>query len=317
MTGAQVAFREALRAKRRAMTPTARARSRIPKVVPTLYPWAIERRYAALIASWMRPLVQAVNKYMRENGEALLRGDSAVRLDALPGPGFQLLLATLSGWVGQYFPDPIGGKSPSFVWLGIGEVSDAAKLFTAKQWGKQTYNLIGFEFGAPELWWKDVRDQWVANNYKLIQSSTRRYIDAISLKAEQAIINGWSYTDLMADIQALGDAEVGSRARLIARDQIGKLNGMINQAQQTEVGVTMYTWLTAGDERVRKSHAAMKNVLCRWDNPEVRSLDGGKTWVPRAWDAVRMSPGLDIQCRCVAVPYWGNMIEEADAGLAA
>lgn len=91
-----------------------------------------------------------------------------------------------------------------------------------------------------------------------------------------------------------------SRAALIARDQVLKLNGAITKQRQTSAGVREYIWTTAGDERVRGSPLAPKS---RRDHYH---LDG----TTQSWDAPPMvaddgttaHPGEDYQCRCIAFP---------------
>jgi hypothetical protein len=88
-------------------------------------------------------------------------------------------------------------------------------------------------------------------------------------------------------------------------------------------GLSMYIWSTSGDERVRgdpggffpdaiPSHFAMDGLLCRWDDPTVYSDDGGKTWRDRPSGAVKLHPGEDYQCRCTALAYWQEIVDEAD-----
>lgn len=76
-----------------------------------------------------------------------------------------------------------------------------------------------------------------------------------------------------------------SRARLIARDQIQKLNGELARIQQTEAGVSSYRWSTSKDERVRDSHRSRDGQIFSWTAPPP---DG--------------HPGEAIGCRCVAIP---------------
>jgi SPP1 gp7 family putative phage head morphogenesis protein len=71
-----------------------------------------------------------------------------------------------------------------------------------------------------------------------------------------------------------------ARSRLIARDQISKYNGQLNQTRQTALGVTKYRWLTSGDDRVRESHASKNGKIFSWDDPPA---DTGH-------------PGEDFQC---------------------
>jgi SPP1 gp7 family putative phage head morphogenesis protein len=76
-----------------------------------------------------------------------------------------------------------------------------------------------------------------------------------------------------------------SRARLIARDQMGKFFGNLAQARQEDIGVTRYRWSTARDSRVRSRHAAREGKEYYWKRPPA----GGP-------------PGFDVNCRCVAEP---------------
>ena len=56
----------------------------------------------------------------------------------------------------------------------------------------------------------------------------------------------------------------------------------------------------------------MDGLLCRWDDATVYSEDGGKTWIPRPAGAVLMHPGMDYQCRCCALAWFDELIDEAD-----
>ncbi|MAK31420.1 minor capsid protein, partial [Acinetobacter sp.] len=82
-----------------------------------------------------------------------------------------------------------------------------------------------------------------------------------------------------------------SRARLIAADQMGKVNGQINKARQLSMGVETYVWQTAKDERVRKDHQHKQGKTFRWDDPPT----GGH-------------PGEPIRCRCTALPNYEDIL---------
>lgn len=81
-----------------------------------------------------------------------------------------------------------------------------------------------------------------------------------------------------------------SRAELIARDQVLKLNGQINNERQTKLGITEYKWSTSKDERVRPMHLALDDRIFSWDDP------------PEVGPGRHEHPGGDYQCRCVAIP---------------
>lgn len=89
----------------------------------------------------------------------------------------------------------------------------------------------------------------------------------------------------LADLLHASKKVTSSRAKLIARDQMGKLFSNLAQARQEDIGVTRYRWSTARDSRVRDRHAAREGKEYYWKRPPA----GGH-------------PGEDINCRCVAEP---------------
>ena len=95
-----------------------------------------------------------------------------------------------------------------------------------------------------------------------------------------------------------------ARAELIARDQVLKLNGRMNQRAQMAVGVESYRWSTSNDGSVRDDHDLLADNTFRWDDPPITNqheVDKGK---PER----RGGPGSDYQCRCIAIP----VLEEFD-----
>jgi SPP1 gp7 family putative phage head morphogenesis protein len=319
-------FKQALLTKRRGMRPVNRSQSRKASKIPWIYPWAQERQYAKKLNKWISPFVKAVEEYISGQAESILRGDSAIKTDALPGQGFTLLSKTLTGWIAQYYPDPETNRSPSGIMMGLGDTASGVKQAADREWGKQTKPVLGFQFNTSETWWKTLRDNWAEANFKLIKSNVDNYVTRVNDLVEKAVTNGISYQTLMADLKKIGGQTEGYVLRRIARDQIGKLNGQISKAQQTDAGIDEYTWQTAGDERVRgnpaghfpkaiPSHYIMDGKLCRWDDATVYSEDKGKTWKKRTDKMPQAHPGMEIQCRCTAIPYMDNLIKEVDTSL--
>lgn len=90
-----------------------------------------------------------------------------------------------------------------------------------------------------------------------------------------------------------------SRARFIARNELGNANAKFTEIRQTQNGFTSYVWRTSQDERVRESHAAKEGRTFRWNSPPP---DTGH-------------PGEDFNCRCTAEPVFDDdeeTIEEVD-----
>jgi len=327
------ALKAALYANRKRMSKAQRKASK-KKRVTNIYPWAVERRYAASIKAWLKPMMDFVSQYLKNNQEAILRGDTAAltRNDAVPGGSFRRMVSSLNGWMATYIPNrnetvDTNRRGPPVVYLGLNGIAESLADFTSNQWRKAAVENIGVEFAVYENWWPDTKKAWADKNYDLIKSLSENYISQVNQKTELAVMNGWSPRQLVKEIMKVNDNMKKSKANLIARDQIGKLNGQTTQARMEAVGLDLYEWSTCGDERVRgdpsgkypngrPSHYELDGKICRWDDPTVYSEDGGKTWKDRPSSWCQLHPGYDIQCRCTALSYWAELIEEVDKELA-
>jgi len=132
---------------------------------------------------------------------------------------------------------------------------------------------------------EDILVATTSENVALIRSIPDEYFKKLESIVYTGTTQGNNATSMIKEIQKLGHSTT-KRARLIARDQTSKLNSALNQKRQTNLGVEEYIWRTAGDGRVRESHANKNGKIFRWDTPP---KDTGP-------------PGQDIQCRCVAQP---------------
>lgn len=117
---------------------------------------------------------------------------------------------------------------------------------------------------------------------ELIKSVSEQ-VQASIAQAALAGIYGGGTDDVARAIQAA--MEVGfRRARLIARDQMAKLNSDMNEYRQRQIGVEQYTWRTIMDGRERPHHHERNGKVFQWDKPP----PGGH-------------PGREINCRCRAL----------------
>jgi hypothetical protein len=316
--------------QRKALKPSQRKR---PRVVRMTYPLSLEKKYSLMLRTWMKPLMDFTADFIRQNGEDLIRGDATmelvIRCDVLPGGTFTMLLDSLKGWLAIYVPE-ILGKWPDdglAIWSGLGQAAEDLNEANYRQWQKSSKSAMGVEFPKDEDWWPALKKLWQEQNYTLIQKLDTEYITQINNVTEQAVVNAWSVRHLMDEIKKIDSTMKDSRANLIARDQIGKLNSMATQARMQSVGLNMYIWETAHDECVRgapggkypnarPSHYLMDGLLCRWDDPTVYSADGGKKWIARPEGATLAHPGMDINCRCVATTYWEELMGEVDLKIA-
>lgn len=132
-------------------------------------------------------------------------------------------------------------------------------------------------------------------NVQLIKSIRSQYLDKVQNAVTQSLVKGTLNKDLVQQIKDIGKT-TEKRAIFIARDQSSKLNAALTQARHEDVGITKYTWSTSGDERVRESHAEKDGQVFEYANPPA---DTG-------------NPGHDYNCRCVAIPYLGDVLVSAN-----
>ncbi len=95
-------------------------------------------------------------------------------------------------------------------------------------------------------------------------------VSEIHARAMQAVISGERPEQLYEMIMQSGDV-AASRARVIARTEIGIATGALTQARALAVGSEGYWWRIEG-AGTRLSHRKMMDKFVRWDNPP--TLDG-------------------------------------------
>lgn len=278
------------------------------------YPHGVEMKYFRQLKGFFKPLTDYVNKYINENLEPLLRGDSTeIHLDTIPGQSFRDMIYNLENWLSIYMPDIADlptDLNNNVIFTALGKTADEAKAFGDKEFQRIIEKGIHVSVPTSSPWWDDMKSSWAENNYTLITSNAKKYVEQINNLTEQAIVNGLSPKKLKEEIMKATEGLSEKHCKLLARDQMGKLNGNITEAQMQEIGLDLYVWSTAYDDRVRDSHALMEGLLCRWDDASVCSHDNGKTWVARPSGAVDLHPGQDIQCRCVALSFYPELEAE-------
>lgn len=148
---------------------------------------------------------------------------------------------------------------------------------------------------------------WAIQNARLIKTIPERMLDKVAEIVYSSVRSGESPRELAVALQKAFDISK-NRAKIIARDQISKLNGNITRARNLSLGITEYQWLTSRDERVRHSHDVLENKICSWNNAEIykNNINDG-SWKKRlSIKATDTHPSQDIMCRCTSIaiiPY--------------
>ena len=231
-----------------------------------LYPHATEREYERLLLAFADSIAAEIERQLPLLD---LRQDA---LDDIPES---------SGWYERLRRWVVGiadkFRQPEKTIAGALGLLRAVNRFNARQFQAVVRSVFAVDVFAHEPWLLDVMKQFEAENIRLIKS-----IPALHGKIVAAVRAGLPHAKL-ADFIRETYALPKSRARLIARDQIGKLNGQLTMERQRGIGVTQYVWRTSLDERVPHTHREREGKIFDWDNPPP---DG--------------HPSEPIQCRCSA-----------------
>lgn len=232
-----------------------------------LYPLAIEREYEQLLTAYADSLVKAVEARLPLLN---LRLDGIEDIPESTG-WFEDLRVWLLGFLGT------GGTLPS-----IRQIMLATDRFNRQQFHAVFRSVFGVDIFTTEPFLADLLAAWEAENIKLIKSIPSQYLDQLHGKIVAAVRAG-KPSKVIAEVVRETFGLPRNRAKLIARDQIGKLNGQLTMARQKNIGVTSYVWRTSLDERVREEHKHREGEKFSWDEPP---KDG--------------HPGNPINCRCSA-----------------
>lgn len=250
-----------------------------------LYPTGVERDYLAAIRRvQVRPLEQAI----KDNILPILPGvfNEAERQDA-PAPNwFDTIQGAFETTLRQ-------ANVPEAEIRRITErVAGGVDGFNRSEFTKVLKSVYGVDVitNSP-AGLQSALGVFEAQNIALIKSIPTQALGSLQGKIVDAVRTGKTLKDTRAMIkQQYGVTD--RRAELIARDQIGKLNGQLTRLRQESIGVTHYLWRGILDSRERPEHVAREGREFAWDKPP----DDGH-------------PGEPIRCRCSAEPVLPSFAE--------
>jgi len=136
-------------------------------------------------------------------------------------------------------------------------------------------------------------------NVILIRSIEEQLLSSVAVIVTESYKSGFSTKDITDQIYSRFDVSE-NRAKLIARDQIGKLHSKIIQDEAASLNINYYVFSDSDDERTRASHHAMHNKICKFNDQTVyKDSLQDKEWKKRSSiSAVELHPGIDYNCRC-------------------
>lgn len=166
----------------------------------------------------------------------------------------------------------------------LAAIAESVSKANARQWKRIVKSAIGIDLFSTDQALSGLVSEFSTENVQLITSIGDTFFSQIEELTQQGIRDGRRPESIAKEIEERFSVSK-SRAKLIARDQVSKLNGQITKSRQTELGIEKYIWRTSQDERVRDSHKELDGQEFSWaDPPSVGH------------------PGSDYQCRCWAEP---------------
>lgn len=148
-------------------------------------------------------------------------------------------------------------------------------------------NAIGVNIGdvIASVPIKKVLEAQITTNVKLIKTIPRDMLLRVRETITQGIASGSdSFSVNKKLVEDYGISQ--RRARTIARDQAAKMNGAIDKARQSGLGITHYYWDATLDAVTRDTHRENNGKRFAWSSPPPETGH----------------PTEDVNCRCVARP---------------
>ena len=273
-----------------------RMRRRPRRMPPQRFPRRTQREYARRLESLVDRFEDMLGERMEELGdladEAARAREDAVRADASGGRRAREIINEVWARFGRQVDIETEAQTIA------GDIAEQVEREDRRMLRRQLERGLGVSAEAVDGLLSTGRimefvDGFVAENTDLITNVPQRVKDDVSQATTRAMQDGLTRRELSAEIRE----RVGmgrNRARLIARDQTGKLKGQLNRARQKSLGIDEYRRRTASDERVRESHDELDGQVFSWDDPPAVG-----------------HPGEDYQCRCGADPVMDEIIAVA------
>jgi SPP1 gp7 family putative phage head morphogenesis protein len=269
-----------------------------------------QREYQRLVKANLPRLLEQLRAQVSEETPQAL-AEKHARMDADAAKSVQTLFDMILGKMEKQFPDTIlrrWAKGMASRTNKLAAKNQAKHIRRATRRAKEGPVEIGGILTSEKKlapYFKNVVDENVA----LIRSIPQSKVPAFKNALTNAITQDLHATEI-AKIIRKHFAATDSHARLIARDQVGKLNGALDQYHQQMLGCKRYTWRTMKDGAVRgrnkgkgfkgPDHWHLEGEVCSWDKPPVVNTKTGK----------RAHPKQDFQCRCYAEAVLDDILDE-------
>ncbi len=245
------------------------------------YPKGVEISYAGFLVGAQRKINEVIRRQL-EGAKSILdqarRADAAVeRADDLTD---DIIRAFIS--LGQTV-NRLTSATDGVLGLGITAHGVKTVQFNDRKYASPVMRLIGINDASAGVE-RSILKGWTVENTELIKNMNVEQLGKLQSLFMRSLRDGSRSAQIEGEVEKILEGSA-KRARLIARDQIGKLNGQLDRYKQTQAGLDSYVWRGVLDERERPEHVEREGKIYQWDDPPI---DG--------------HPGQPVQCRCSPEP---------------
>lgn len=262
--------------------------------VKPIYPEGAERELQRISWAYLRLVNEVVKKYMPAIRKAAAVERENNRRQDDTGDLMQAIQKSF-----QSMGEELERKTSSFgLRKKLEDLANLTRKLSIQEWKRTVHETLGLDIMDDYYlgeFYRQALQEWIDQNVSLIKSIPQEALSEMHSIVSQGFKTGATLTSIEKEIRNTYHVKRSS-AKLLARDQIAKLNGQLTKQQQTDAGVNEYIWSTSGDSRVRETHKKLDGKKFRWDDPPVVT--------PPGKPVRRCHPGEDYQCRCVALPVF-------------
>lgn len=268
------------------------------KVPRAKHPMAIERAYAVEIVK----LVRAAAAEVRREIEPQIARWEAEYANETRGDARQdeSLPARVAAYVRRISNKFMAAIRPAMLNDLAWRFGSRTNNWSREQTNRQVRAALGVDVIGTEPNLAPLVDAFVTENVALIRTVPQRYLENVEGVVLRGVTSGTLPRDIAAQLaEAEGVAE--RRAALIARDQVGKFYGRLNEVRQKRIGVKHYTWETVGDNRVRPEHEEREGNTYSWTAEDATD--------DAPFLGAEEQPGQPVNCRCGATPSFDDLLD--------
>lgn len=312
-------FRELLKEKRRGMSKRARIKKAYSRI-NYIYPFYAETSLFRVMKNVSSKFVDRFDNWFKSHIDTWKQQRS--RYDSWDSQ-VEFFLRELKKEMDLYYEDHTV-FSMDFT-RHVEEFSVFVFDLAQEELGRHIENILGEIYYGSDIWWEEVKTQWIAECIIKTKDLTNGYIERIREITLKGVQENWSFEKIEELIQTANTSFTSVRTKFLARNLVSNLNGIVEQNLQQSIGINHYVWTTMADERVRgrpggmypnaiPSHWVMDGKICDWRNSVIFSKNA-RDWQQRTTDMPMVHPGMEFNCRCMGRGYFKDLIEEIDLEL--